>query len=88
MELHLIQKDQVQNILGQRQSTILSPPLKFIVEQVIYSDKLLCYMRCVWRERSGEFKKFFTEREPSYTVGGNVSWCSHCGKKYGVSSEN
>ena len=28
------------------------------------------------------------EREPSYTVGGSVSWCSHYGKQYGVSSEN
>ena len=26
--------------------------------------------------------------EHSYTVGGNVSWCSHCGKQYGGSSEN
>ena len=23
------------------------------------------------------------EREPSYIVGGNVSWCSHYGKQYG-----
>ena len=22
------------------------------------------------------------------TVGGNVSWCNHCGKRYGDSSEN
>ena len=28
------------------------------------------------------------KREPSHTVGGNVSWRSHCGKQYGVSSEN
>ena len=28
------------------------------------------------------------KREPSYTVGGNVSWCSHCGEQYGGSSEN
>ena len=27
-------------------------------------------------------------REPSYTVGGNVSWYSHYGKQYGSSSEN
>ena len=26
--------------------------------------------------------------EPSHTVGGNVKWCSHCGKKYGGSSKN
>ena len=23
------------------------------------------------------------QREPSYTVGGKVSWCSHYGKQYG-----
>ena len=28
------------------------------------------------------------KREPSYIVGGNVSWGSHYGKKYGGSSEN
>ena len=27
------------------------------------------------------------KREPSYTVGGNVNWCSHCEKQYGVSSK-
>ena len=25
------------------------------------------------------------EREPSYTVGGNVNWCNHYGKQYGGS---
>ena len=25
------------------------------------------------------------EKEPSYTVGGNVSWCSHYGEQYGGS---
>ena len=24
------------------------------------------------------------KRKPSYTVGGNVSWCSHCKKLYGI----
>ena len=28
------------------------------------------------------------KREPSYTVGGNVNWCSHCGKQYGGFSQN
>ena len=28
------------------------------------------------------------EREPLYTVGGNVNWCSHYGKQYGDSSKN
>ena len=23
------------------------------------------------------------KREPSYTAGWNVNWCSHCGKHYG-----
>ena len=27
-------------------------------------------------------------KEPSYTVGGNVNWCSHCGEQYGGSSKN
>ena len=27
------------------------------------------------------------KREPSYTVGGNVNWCSHYGKPYGGSSK-
>ena len=27
-------------------------------------------------------------REPSYTVSGNVSWCSHYGKQYGGSSKS
>ena len=26
------------------------------------------------------------KKELSYTVGGNVNWCSHYGKQYGVSS--
>ena len=28
------------------------------------------------------------KKEPSCTVGGNADWCSHCGKQYGISSEN
>ena len=28
------------------------------------------------------------KREPSYMVGGSVSWCSHCGKQYGESSKS
>ena len=28
------------------------------------------------------------EREPSYTISGNVSWYNHCGKQYGGSSKN
>ena len=28
------------------------------------------------------------KREPSCAVGGNVNWCSHCGKQYGESLKN
>ena len=28
------------------------------------------------------------EREPSYTVGGIVNWCSHYGEKHGGSLKN
>ena len=28
------------------------------------------------------------KREPSYTIGGNVNWCSRCEKLYGGSSKN
>ena len=28
------------------------------------------------------------KKEPSYTVGGNVSSCSHCGEQYGGSLKN
>ena len=28
------------------------------------------------------------KRKAWYTVGGNVNWCSHCGKQYGGSSNN
>ena len=29
----------------------------------------------------------YGEREPSYTVGGNVNWCSHCREQYGGSTK-
>ena len=32
--------------------------------------------------------KGMEKREPSYTVGGNVSWYSHCGEQYGGSLKN
>ena len=28
------------------------------------------------------------KKEPLYTIGGNVNWCSHYGKQYGGSSKN
>ena len=32
--------------------------------------------------------KVVEEREPSYTVGGNVNWCSPCGNQYGGFSKH
>ena len=32
--------------------------------------------------------KAVEKRESSYTVDGNVNWCSHCEKQYGVFSKN
>ena len=32
--------------------------------------------------------KNIKKREPFYTVGGNVTWYSHCGKLYGTSTKN
>ena len=28
------------------------------------------------------------KREPWCAIGGNEDWCGHCGKQYGISSEN
>ena len=36
--------------------------------------------------REFEFMKITQKRQPLFTVGGNVNWCSHCGRQYeGVS---
>ena len=35
-----------------------------------------------------QVKLAIIKREPSYNAGGNASWCSYYGKKYGGSSEN
>ena len=32
--------------------------------------------------------KDLEKREPSYTIDGNVNWCSQCGKQYGDFSKN
>jgi len=31
---------------------------------------------------------YMQKREPSYTVGGNVNWYTHCEEQYGESSKN
>ena len=27
-------------------------------------------------------------RQPMYTIGGNINWCSHCGRQYGGASKS
>ena len=30
-------------------------------------------------------EEVWRKKEPSYTIDGNVNWCSHCGEQYGGS---
>ena len=39
-------------------------------------------------QRTMRVGKDAEKREPLGTVGGNVDWCSHCGKHYGVTLES
>ena len=44
-------------------------------------------MAIIKKNRKNKFWQGCGERELLYTVGGNVNWCSHYGKHYGVSSK-
>ena len=35
------------------------------------------------RQQMTSVGRYVQKRKPSYTIGGNVNWCSHCGKQYG-----
>ena len=39
-------------------------------------------MAVIKKNTNKSVDKDVKKREPSYTVGGNVNWCSHCGKQY------
>ena len=43
------------------------------------------HQKCLQIINAGESVE---EKEPSYTVGGNVNWCSHYGEQYGGSLKN
>ena len=47
-----------------------------------------CQNGCHQRPQITNVGKDVEKREPSYIVGGNVNWCSHCGKHHGSSSKN
>ena len=48
----------------------------------------LVRMAIIQKFTSNECWRGHREREPSYTVDGNVKWRSHYGKQYGGSSKN
>ena len=48
----------------------------------------LVRMAIIQKFTSNECWRGHREREPSYTVDGNVKWCGHYGKQYGGSSKN
>ena len=39
------------------------------------------------RQEIARVGKILAEREPLYTIDGNVYWCNHYGKQYGCSSK-
>ena len=47
----------------------------------------LVVITIIKRNKITNVDKNVKKREPSHTVGGNLSWCSHCGKQIGGSSK-
>ena len=45
-------------------------------------------MAVIEKERNNKCWRDVEKRKHSYTVGGNVNWCSHYGKQYAESSKN
>ena len=48
----------------------------------------LVRMAIIKKSTNSKFWGGCGEREPYYTVGGNVNWCNHCGKQCGDFTEN
>ena len=44
-------------------------------------------MAIIKKEHKNKCSKDMEKREPSYTVGGNVNWCSHSGNSIEVSQK-
>ena len=49
---------------------------------------LTLFRMTIIKKSSKNAGEIVEKREPSYTAGRNVNWCSHYGKQYGVSSTN
>lgn len=52
------------------------------------ADHTCDFVAAVVYEEVKLIQSHLEKRQPSCTVGGNVSWCSHCGKPYGGSSKH
>ena len=59
-----------------------SKKLKEITMKCHLTPVRMASLKSLQRTNAGEG---IEKREPSYIVGGNESWCSHCGKQYGSS---
>ena len=56
--------------------------------QFIQHSLVVCQMKTESNFRITNAGEGGKKREASYTVGGNVNWCSHYGEQYGGSSKN
>ena len=87
------QKKSPRQWLGESGRVLDEPPSQLWVQAV---NPLECAYSCKEKEMNGQLKNLqiinaggcVEEREPSYSVGGNVNWYSHYVEKYGGSSEN
>ena len=67
------------------------PPLATTRESQRAATKTQCSQKLKKKKKSLQIINVgegVEKREPSYTAGGNVNWCSHYGKQYGGSSKN
>ena len=49
---------------------------------------LILVRMAIIKNNTTNIGKDVEKREPLYTVGQNVNWCSHCGKQFGGFSKN
>ena len=57
-------------------------------EQLFTCLLAICMSCLLYTSDAADESEGVEKREPSYTVGGNVNWCSHYGEQYGDSLKN